>query len=268
MIWIFFWTQAVSKPWIIMEYIIAKKNGNWNSCRSGPKIMNQTVHWDTSTDQKQIDSMLIEGCGFVRGSPQDTVTAEDTTGAGPLPHDEWAPPWGHMQGAGWVAWPQDHEGKPRAAGSGKGQGEPYRCRERHPPLVGDAKPPHPWGRNLRAEVEDRLPGRWRGRRIAGKVGIRHRRKVEKAPLRRGEVAGRSSGAPSGVASCPQRRRFDAKAGRVWRCALVWEQKTRGVGEKSTWLWDRGERCMLVGRFWFRNRWMAQSDGLATEYHIL
>ena len=81
-------------------YIIAKKRMAIapaievrNNCRqSSPKIMNQIVQRDTSTDQKQIDSMLIVGCGFVRASPRDTVTAGDVTGAGPLPPDERAPP--------------------------------------------------------------------------------------------------------------------------------------------------------------------------------
>ena len=64
-----------------------------NHCRqSGRKIMNPIVQRDTSTDQKQIDSMLIVGCGFVRASPRDTVTAGDVTVAGPLPPDERAPP--------------------------------------------------------------------------------------------------------------------------------------------------------------------------------
>jgi hypothetical protein len=60
----------------------------------------------------------------------------------------------------------------------------------------------PGDADLCGEVEGRppsSPGRFRGCRLVGKVGIRHRTgKVEEAPPRHGEVAGRGSGAPSGV----------------------------------------------------------------------
>jgi hypothetical protein len=52
---------------------------------------------------------------------------------------------------------------------------------------------------LRGEVEGRLPsppGRWRNRRLARKLGIRHRVGKVEAPLRR-RLAGRGRGAPSG-----------------------------------------------------------------------
>jgi len=74
-----FSNTSSSKPWNIYTGICHCTKKERQLEQSGLKIMNQIVQRDTSTDQKQIDSMLIEGCGFVRGSPRDTITVGDVT---------------------------------------------------------------------------------------------------------------------------------------------------------------------------------------------
>jgi len=73
MVWILFLTQADTISLQKKRMAIAPTIEVRNNCRQfGPKIMNQIVQRDTSTDQKQIDSTLIVGCGFVWGSPRGT----------------------------------------------------------------------------------------------------------------------------------------------------------------------------------------------------
>jgi hypothetical protein len=111
----------------------------------------------------------------------------------------------------------------------------------------------PGDADLRGEVEDRPPsppGRFRGRRLVGKVGICHLRCRGRNPVclvglgaDAGEVCGRN-------------------------------QCDRWLWGPAMWLllesWDRpgGERRMQVRWFWCHRDQVARSDGLATEYPIL
>jgi hypothetical protein len=109
--------------------------------------------------------------------------------------------------------------------------------------------------DLRAEVEGRPPsppGLWRGRRLAGKVGIRHRAgTVKEAPLRWGEVAGRGSGASSRVASRPHRRRSGGGASRRHRCA-------RWVGADAVEVSGEKQRKKQAARIWGFSKWSSGS----------